>query len=125
MNYLNKKVKIKGELHAYARLLENMRDLSYEIPPGRITMCQLLFLNQVENVFLNVREKLFKGSRNNKEEMSLSLTLPELLSIWQLSSRVNTEDPFVIDLIHQIDQEAVNHSHLVDYKNSRLIPPAK
>lgn len=122
MNYLNKKVKIKGELHAYARLLEYMRELSYEIPPGRVTMCQLLFLSQLEEVFNSIREKVLKGTRNNKEELSLSLSLPELLSTWQLSSRVDTDDPFVIDLIHQIDQEAVNHSHLVDYKNSRLLP---
>ena len=120
--YLKGKVKIKGDAHAFSLLLQLMRENTYELKPGKIPLAQLLYISHLDSIFKSMLEKVFKNYHANKEEVSLTLTMVELLCIWQLSSRVNTTDPLVLELIAQIDQEAVNLSHLVDYSAGSLLP---
>lgn len=118
--HLRQSVKIKAELEAFSDLLHLINASQYVTAQGNEKLClnKFLVLHHVHIIQLSIFQKMMKSSQEGKKEMSLSLNLPELLSLWQIVARSNhrTDTPAQL-LINQVDKLATDYAYLINYQS--------
>lgn len=116
--HLRQKLKVDGQLREWSEFCHLIRD-SYHVSPkvlGKMDLDNLLLISHIDKVMGEVFPKMMKYSHEGKMEFSIKLSVPELLSLWQIISITPNPDHLAMDLVAQIDQHAQNLSHLVILK---------
>lgn len=113
--HLKQKLKVEAPLQEWTKFCFLIKDSSYfdKVTIGRMDLNNLLLISHIDNKIAEIFPKMMKCSHEGKQEMSVKLSVPELLSFWKVISITPNPSNLALDIVAQIDQHAQNLSHLV------------